>query len=39
VLKAVRVGSNADGTAIGTPSRVAAARFHQAEIASGQIQK
>jgi Ca-activated chloride channel family protein len=36
VVNAIRVGSNADGTAIGDAVAVAAARFHQAETVAGQ---
>jgi Ca-activated chloride channel family protein len=36
VLDGVRVGSGADGTAIGDAVAVAAARFHQAETSAGQ---
>jgi Ca-activated chloride channel family protein len=36
VVEAIRVGANADGTAIGDAVAVAAARFHQAETVAGQ---
>jgi Ca-activated chloride channel family protein len=35
-VNAIRVGSNADGTAIGDAVAVAAARFHQAETSGGE---